>query len=341
MKRLFSNTAILVFFCIMMGGIIMLDCIIAVGQTKQIRGVAEHFSDFIVRFSVLQADIPEAFTQADLLSFIEEQAPQIRSLASINTSKQGAELYSSISDCFSQVPAGAYGVWLREDTYQEWMDSGESGFFYKNHWYTVLGSYTADQIPESFLLDIRGELIQSPDTAMNGTFYLDGGEQTLALYQSLAARIQETYPYAQVVLIEDQANGYTLSRIRESESALYYFLQMGLLVFLNLLNFGNISGYWVQTREREIFVRRMVGGTSFTVYRHLLFPFSAVTAASIGAGMAIGFAVGAVLSVITLESLKIGLTIGALQWIVLLLFGSCVLVRRIRLPMMRLKKSET
>lgn len=340
MKRLFSNTAILVFFCIIMGGIIMLDCIIAVGQTKQMRGIADHFSDSTIRFSVLQADIPEAFSQANLLQFIDEHGSEIRNFSSTITSKQGAEFYSSVADCFSQADTDSYGVWLREDQYQEWINSGNTSFYYKNHWYTVLGSYPKNQTPEAFILDIKGELTQSPNTAMNGTFYLDCGNDTLSIYHALASQIQATNSYAQVTLIESQADGYTFSRIMEYEDALYYLLQMGLLLFLNLINFGNIAGHWVQTREREIFVRRMAGGSSFNVFMDLILPFSAVTFVSIDIGMITALLVGFIFSNPTTEAIFMGGYIGLLQWFILLFFGSYILIKKIRLPIISIRKSE-
>lgn len=341
MKRILSNSSIILFFCILMGGIIMLDSIIAIDHTKQLRGIANHFSNSTVRFSVLQADIPDSFTQGDLLQFIEENSMDIKNFSCNITSKNGSELYSSMGNCFHMSPDNTYGVWLRDDQYQEWEKSEKTSFFYKNHWYTVLGSYSPNQASESFILDMKGELIQNPDTAMNGIFYLDCEENSLNIYQALVSRIQETYPYAQVSLMEDQANGYTFSRIVESEDSLYYLLQMGLLVFLNLLNFGNIAGYWVQQKEREIFVRRMAGGSYFHVYMDLILPFSIVTLIFIGIGMLMGFLIGSLLSTITIESIYMGSFIGIIQWFILLIFGSCILIRKVRLPIIYLKKSET
>ena len=56
MKKIFQKYAILFFFCAMMGGIIMIDSILAISFTDKERGLATEFSDYTKKISILQAD---------------------------------------------------------------------------------------------------------------------------------------------------------------------------------------------------------------------------------------------------------------------------------------------
>ena len=67
MKKFFQKYAILFFFCAMMGGIIMIDSILAISFTDKERGLATEFSDYTKKISILQADSSESFSQEDLM----------------------------------------------------------------------------------------------------------------------------------------------------------------------------------------------------------------------------------------------------------------------------------
>ena len=120
-------------------------------------------------------------------------------------------------------------------------------------------------------------LEQAPDTAVTGVYYLDGGQNTNLIFQELQNQILTKNQYAQIVVLEDSSKGYLLERLKNSQDATYYLLQMGLLVLLNLLNFGNVASCWANYRITEIAVRKMVGGTDGTIFRKIMILFGAAT----------------------------------------------------------------
>ena len=69
-KNFFKNMQFVFFFCAMMGGIIMIDSILAISFTDKERGLATEFSDYTKKISVLQADSSESFSQEDLMIFL-------------------------------------------------------------------------------------------------------------------------------------------------------------------------------------------------------------------------------------------------------------------------------
>src|SRR5699024_10086382 len=106
----------------------------------------------------------------------------------------------------------------------------------------------------------------------------------VGVYHQLVATIQEKNPSAQILLEEEQENGYLFTRMMQTEDSLYYFLQMGLLLFLNIINFGNIVGYWTRERRKELFVRRLTGGTINAVYVKMIMAFMCVVATAMFLG---------------------------------------------------------
>ena len=69
MGKFLQRYGILFFFCAMMGGIIMIDSILAISFTDKERGLATEFSDYTKKISILQADSSESFSQEDLMFF--------------------------------------------------------------------------------------------------------------------------------------------------------------------------------------------------------------------------------------------------------------------------------
>ncbi len=337
MKRHFSNSAIILFFCFMMGAIIMADCVTAVGYTIKQRGIATHFSEHTIRFTILQAQIPESFLHEELERFLEECQTDII-LAKDITSKNGVELYINQGDYFS-TNGQQYGVWLSKERYDSFKKENSSSFLYNNQEYHVLGSYK-EKLSKDFVIDMRGELRRDSSFAMYGIYYLDCKENTKEVYNQLVAAIQQKNPSAQIMLEEEQATGYLFARIMKTEDSIYYLLQMGLLLFLNIINFSNIVGYWTNARKRELFVRRLTGGTIKSVFFDMITAFMGVIVTAIFMGCIVGGIVGSYLMPVTIEGIFMGIGISVLQCILLLLLSSIVLYKNIRIPIIELKKEQ-
>ena len=335
MKRYFSNSAILLFFCFLMGAIIMADCIMAVGYVIKERGIASQFSDNTIRFTILQPQSQESFLYGELKIFLENCQERI-CFVKETQGKQGVELYINEEDYFP-INKGMYGVWLSEEIYDSLKEKNSSSFFYNYQEYNVLGYYK-EKFYKDFVIDMRGELSRDISLAMNGTYYLDGKEQTVGVYHQLVATIQEKNPSAQILLEEEQENGYLFTRMMQTEDSLYYFLQMGLLLFLNIINFGNIVGYWTRERRKELFVRRLTGGTINAVYVKMIMAFMCVVATAMFLGCIFGGIVGAFLMPVTVEGIGMGVFMSILQSVLLFFLGSIVLYRNIHLPIIELKK---
>lgn len=165
-------------------------------------------------------------------------------------------------------------------------------------------------------------LEQALDTAVTGIYYLDGGQNTNLIFQELQNQILTKNQYAQITVLEDSSKGYLLERLKNSQDATYYLLQMGLLVLLNLLNFGNVAGCWANYRRTEIAVRKMVGGTDGTIFRKIMILFGAATGLFILIGMMIGILIAEKLYE-NHEYLHafFGIINCLIQWLILILFG--------------------
>ena len=137
MKRYFSNSAILLFFCFLMGAIIMADCIMAVGYVIKERGIASQFSDNTIRFTILQPQSQESFLYGELKIFLENCQERICFVKEAQ-GKQGVELYINEEDYFP-INKGMYGVWLSEEIYDSLKEKNSSSFFYNYQEYNVLG----------------------------------------------------------------------------------------------------------------------------------------------------------------------------------------------------------
>lgn len=338
MKRHFLNSAIVLFFCFMMGAIIMADCFMAVGYTVKQRGIAGKFSDYTIRFTILQAQAPDSFLQSELENFLNESQANTTIMAKDITSQNGVELYVRQGDYFNTYKEQS-GVWLSQKKYHSWEKENISSFFYKNYDYTVLGSYK-ENLNKDFVLDMKGELRQNPEEAMYGTYYLDCKENTADIYNQLVAAIQTKNPYAQIFLEEEQADGYLFARLMRTEDAMYYLIQMGLLLFLNILNFGNIVGYWANARRRELFVRRLTGGTTAGVFQDMIFAFMGVVVTSVLAGCITGGILSTYFAPVTREAIFMGIGISVIQCLLLLFLGSIVLYKNIRISIIELKKEQ-
>lgn len=145
MKKFFQKYAILFFFCAMMGGIIMIDSILAISFTDKERGLATEFSDYTKKISILQADSSESFSQEDLMFFLQgkEKINVIRS-----SDYNGIELYSNELEYFKNKDEANWtpGVWLRRDVYENWIDKEEQYYYYKGKYFNVLGTYEEKKV---------------------------------------------------------------------------------------------------------------------------------------------------------------------------------------------------
>ena len=183
-------------------------------------------------------------------------------------------------------------------------------------------------------------LEQAPDTAVTGVYYLDGGQNTNLIFQELQNQILTKNQYAQIVVLEDSSKGYLLERLKNSQDATYYLLQMGLLVLLNLLNFGNVASCWANYRITEIAVRKMVGGTDGTIFRKIMILFGAATGLFILSGMMIGILIAKNHMEITSIALLFGIINCLIQWLILILFGGLSIHRYVRKNIMELRKQS-
>ena len=177
-------------------------------------------------------------------------------------------------------------------------------------------------------------LEQAPDTAVTGVYYLDGGQNTNLIFQELQNQILTKNQYAQIVVLEDSSKGYLLERLKNS------LLQMGLLVLLNLLNFGNVASCWANYRRTEIAVRKMVGGTDGTIFRKIMILFGAATGLFILSGMMIGILIAKNHMEITSIALLFGIINCLIQWLILILFGGLSIHRYVRKNIMELRKQS-
>ena len=98
MRRFLQNYAIIIFFCTLMGGIIMADCIFAVSFTIRERGIAAEFSNDTKKLSILQADSEYAFQQKDLEAFLGKYGVNTAINLSKVNSQSGVELYQYITE---------------------------------------------------------------------------------------------------------------------------------------------------------------------------------------------------------------------------------------------------
>ncbi len=338
MKKFLKKYAILFFFCGMMGGIIMLDCIFAVAFMDKRRGIAADFSDDTKKISIVQADTQESFLQREFDIFLQRR----KESGKINLLKYegegGAELYSNDMEYFTGDDSQNCGVWLRQDEYDNWAKTDEKQFYYKGSYYDVLGSYGKKEAEEKYIINMQAEFENHPEAAVKGVYYLDCGMDTNRILEELQSEILAKNQYAQIAVLEEAAKGRLMERLFQSTDAMYYLLQMGVLVLLNLFNFGNIAGYWVSARKTEIFVRKMVGGNAANIFLKLSVLFITMTGAFIAVGMLAGAALAGLQMKITNEALGLGFVGCATQWLVLALFEGAVLWKQVRKPMMEIKK---
>ncbi len=193
------------------------------------------------------------------------------------------------------------------------------------------------------LMSTQSALEQAPDTAVTGVYYLDGAQNTNLLFEELRNRILTKNQYAQIVVLEASSNGQLLERLKNSEDAMYYVLQMGVLLFLNLLNFGNIAGHWANARKTEIVVRKMVGGTDGTIIQKLMILFGSATGLFILTGMACGIIVAGInmkMTQITKDAFLFGGMNCLFQWFVLLLLGGIIIRKCVRKNIMEIRKQS-
>ena len=111
---------------------------------------------------------------------------------------------------------------------------------------------------------------------------------------------------------------------------------MGLLVLLNLLNFGNVASCWANYRITEIAVRKMVGGTDGTIFRKIMILFGAATGLFILSGILIAKNHMEITSI----ALLFGIINCLIQWLILILFGGLSIHRYVRKNIMELRKQS-
>ncbi len=193
------------------------------------------------------------------------------------------------------------------------------------------------------LMSTQSALEQAPDATVTGVYYLDGARNTNLLFEELRNRILTKNQYAQIIVLEASSKGQLLERLKNSEDAMYYVLQMGVLLILNLLNFGNISGHWANARKTEIAVRKMVGGTDGTIIQKLMVLFGSAIGLFLLTGMACGIVIAGI-NMKTIRITKAAFLFGSmnclLQWLVLLLLGGIIIRRCVRKNIMEIRKQS-
>ena len=250
MFRYLQRFGILLFFCTCMGAIIMADCTMAIGITERDRGLAASFSENTMRFSLMQADTPDSWTNGDLLDFLNTTGKSGIPVRLLKKTSTGAgELYTTEEGFFPGEDREGYGVLVRTD--QKTVLTENDQIYYQGNSYPVVGEYTSELTPENCLIDMKGVLSDRSEYAMEGIFYLDCGSSTAAVYAALSGAGTAKYPAAQFTVLEESARGNLRKRLGESPDAVYYLLTMALLAMLNLLNFGNVAGYWVSERRKR------------------------------------------------------------------------------------------
>ena len=329
MFRYLQRFGILLFFCTCMGAIIMADCTMAIGITERDRGLAASFSENTMQFSLMQADTPDSWTNGDLLDFLNTTGKSGIPVRLLKKTSTGAgELYTTEEDFFPGEDREGYGVLVRTD--QKTVLTENDQIYYQGNSYPVVGEYTSELTPENCLIDMKGVLSDRSEYAMEGIFYLDCGSSTAAVYAALSGAGTAKYPAAQFTVLEESARGNLRKRLGESPDAVYYLLTMALLAMLNLLNFGNVAGYWVSERRKEIYARRLCGGARRSVATKLTLEFSLTAGILIAAGTAIGALFAAQAVRISGKAIILGFGIDALQWAIFVLFGAVLLRKECR-----------
>ena len=341
MKKILQKYGILFFFCAMMGGIIIIDSIVAISFLDKERGLANEFSRDTKKLSILQADSKEAFCQNDLLAFLQRRKVDGKINMLKVADQDGIELYSSELPYFKDKSADDWkaSVLLRKDTYEKWLKTGDSNYYYKGRYFNVSGIYEKNELEESYVVDMQGVINYNPEEAVKGVYYFDCGQDTNLVFEELNAEILAKNQYAQISVLEESSEGNLFNRLGHSQNALYYLIQMGLLLILNLFNFGNIAGYWVNARKTEIFVRKMVGGTDISIFVKLIVTFAKATGIFMITGMLIGTAiVGNSVKNIG-KAFLFGSMNCVIQWLIFLVFGGILLWKYLRKTMIEMEKS--
>jgi len=129
------------------------------------------------------------------------------------------------------------------------------------------------------------------DAVVKGDFYLDADEHSNRLCDELIHNIQEKNPKAE---IQKEMLELTMTSVfRQLAGDQFIIVAAMLLVLLViLLNITTITSLWLEGKKREIFVKKLSGGTASGIVGDLFFNYLGINllAYTIGACVSVLFA---------------------------------------------------
>jgi hypothetical protein len=185
--------------------------------------------------------------------------------------------------------------WSIQDTKRE---DGRSYFYLDGIKYEVIGY--VDQ-HSSVLAGLVPILKQNPEDVADGVYYLDAGERTLLLVQELENFLVEKNP--EIDIRFQKENGNWIDGLFHQSYAVVLF---GFCVLLLFLGSFNISSSWIEGCEREMFVRRLVGASEWSIIFHIYRKMLMIRAAAGGIGCIITFIIADILHLLPFKAILHG-----------------------------------
>lgn len=263
MRQLLHHSAmLLLFFCIISFCCMLSSAAITPILTKQYP-YASAMSKHTIQFETIAANGHSAFTNRHLLQFILENT-EITLLREVPLS-QGTEFFSlkNPSDFYelkngldftnNDMLKGANKIVLsktlldRQPIHTNW-------YSHEGMNYEIIGVYQSGV--SRYYVPLISVLKNAPDLPATGTFYLDGADNTTAIFEKLKAYI------ASIDATTSVSSRQALSGVLPSSDLKALFLLVSGVSVLLLLNMHYVLAYWLEGRKTEIFIRWLTGATN-------------------------------------------------------------------------------
>lgn len=242
------------------------------------------------------------FTNADFLSFFK-RCPAPVTLVQANAVTRQALFYATAESSLRDFGANASlfsrfetrpAAILAETERQRCVERG--GKMYdtsRNLEFEVLAFYPRHTHPYAGYFPLVYILEQRPGEVFQGSFYLDAGENTQQIYQSLHDAVLSVSSVAEI-----SANPLDGTQARRTQSTqadtAYSSVIVTVVVCVMLLNLYHIVYYWLAGKRKELDIRMLTGAPAGRLVRQMAVRFfaAAAIAALLGGGAAwlcIGF----------------------------------------------------
>lgn len=291
MRQLLHHSAMLLLFFCIISFCLMLSSAAITNIIAEQHPYASAMSKNTIQFEIAQTNGHSAFTNLHLLQFILENTKL--TLLRESPLSRGTEIFSlqDKSD-FYKIESG---LDFTNSDMLKGADKIVSSKMLFDSQHTRTNRYSHEGIDceiigvyqygvSRYYVPLISVLKNAPDLPATGTFYLDGADNTNAIFEKLKAYIASVDATVSVSSTQAFSGASPNDRLASSDLKALLLLAGGVSLLL-LLNIHYVLAYWLDGRRTEIFIRWLTGSTNRKLLFYLTSSYTALALTGAATGI--------------------------------------------------------